>query len=58
MEIAKLEKEKRIEIKKLKELSWKRKREEYALKKVAKDWIVEKVIPSVLEIGGQVVERT
>ena len=41
MEMAALRKEKRMEIKKRKELPWRKKKEEYALRNVAKDWIIE-----------------
>ena len=47
-----MEKEKRLEIKKRKELPWRKKREEHDLRKVAKDWIIERVVPEVMMVGS------
>ena len=52
IEMAALKKEKRLEIKKKKELPWRKKIEEYNVRKMAKDWILEIVVPEVMMVGS------
>ena len=53
-EIAALEKSRRLE---MKELPWKRKKDEYVLRRVAKDWIMEMIIPTVVRVGQENIEQ-